>query len=117
TVHIEFTCRRRAQKITLAFTSVLTPKRFDRAVAQTEAAVRNGSFEIDADGATKSATPRTGAEGIVEAEKPGRGRTDVEIAMRAMPPGAERNFHRRNSAAAPGDFLGCQKCNAPFAET
>src|SRR6202011_396718 len=53
-------------------------------------AVRNRFVQIDSNRAPKPATCRAGPERIVESEKTGSRRTNIEIAVRAMPPGGER---------------------------
>ena len=86
-VHIDLLARAGPQQILLRFAHFLSAKNAHHALRDRERAIRNGAVQIDRDGAAEAAAFRTGAERIVETEEPGRGRTNIEIAMRAMPAG------------------------------
>src|SRR5204862_2518923 len=57
----------------------------DRALRDRERPIRDRLVQIDCDRAAEAAGCRTGAEWIIETQEAGRWRTDIEIAMRAMP--------------------------------
>ena len=88
-MHVDLLAGAGAQQILLRFAHFFAAKNAHRALRDGERAIGNGAVQIDRDRATEAATLRTGAERIIETEKAGRGRTNIEIAMRAMPAGAE----------------------------
>ena len=89
-VHIDFFPRAGPHQIALRFSHFFTAKNPDGALRDTERAIRDGAIQVDRDRAAKAAAFWARAERIVETEKAGSRRTNIEIAMRAMPAGGER---------------------------
>src|SRR5207302_5149202 len=79
-----------AHKILLRFAKLIPAKNTDRALFDRQRAIGNRFIQIDRDRATEPAAFRTRAKRIVEREKSRRWLTNIQIAMRAMPTGAER---------------------------
>src|SRR5947207_7384824 len=91
-MHIDLLAGTGTQQILLGFAHSLPAKNEHHPLCDREGPVRDRAIQIDRDGATEATAFRTRAKRIVEAEKPRRRRTDVEIAMRAMPTGGEGEF-------------------------
>src|SRR5438128_12067185 len=91
-MHIDLLAGTGTQQILLRFAHFLPAKNAHHPLRDREGSVRNRAIQIDRDGATEPTAFRTRAKWIIEAEKPRRRRTDVEIAMRAVPAGGEREF-------------------------
>src|SRR6266853_6860842 len=80
------------QQILLRFTHFLPAKNAHHPLRDREGAVRDRAIQIDRDGAAEAAAFRAGAQRIVETEKSRARRSNVEIAMRAVPAGRKRKF-------------------------
>ena len=81
-----------SEQILLRFAHLFAAKNPHRALRDRERSIRERALEIDPDRAPKTATLGTGAERAVKTKKPWRRRTNIEIAMRAMPAGRVRPF-------------------------
>ena len=90
--HVDLFAGAGPQQVLLRFAKLLASKGAHHAAGDAQAAIGNRAVQIDRDRPAEAAACRTGAERIVETEESGRRRTDIEIAMRAMPAGGERNF-------------------------
>src|ERR1700730_9390755 len=84
-----------AEQIFLRLAKFDAAKNAHHPLQDSEPAIRNRFVQVNRNGTAKAAAFRTRAERIVEAEKPRRGRTNVDVAMRAMPTGGERHFRLR----------------------
>ena len=82
---VELSGRRTPQQVPLALRAVLGLEGFDGALSQTQASIGNRAVQVDRDRAAKPAASRAGAHGMVETEQPGGGRSDVHVAVGAMP--------------------------------
>ncbi len=76
-----------ADKVSLAFLRHAALEWTDNALGEGARAVGDDAPPIEADDTSKTTAFGTGAERVVEAEEPGRRRTDIEVAPRAMPSG------------------------------
>src|SRR4029450_8353031 len=80
------------EQVLLRFAKLSTSKNSDHALFDTQTAVRNRFVKVDRNGAAKSAAFGARPEGIIETEEPGTRRTNVEIAMGAMPAAGGREL-------------------------
>src|SRR2546423_1694554 len=83
-------------QVALRFTHLFAAENPDRPLRDRQRAVRDRLVQVDRDGAPESAAFRTGAERIVKAEKSRSRRTNIEIAMGAMPAGGEGKLRVRS---------------------
>src|SRR4029453_18734544 len=73
------------EQVLLRFAKLSPAKNADHALLDTQTAIRNRFVEIDRYGAAKPAAFGTRAKWIVKTEEAGTWRTNIEIAIRAMP--------------------------------
>src|SRR5438132_11805925 len=88
--NVDLVPRTGAYQIALRFTHLFAAENPDGALRDRERPIGNRLVQIDRDRPAKTTALRAGAERIIEAEKSGRRRTDVEIAVGAMPAGGGR---------------------------
>src|SRR4029450_3388914 len=81
-----------SKQIFLRLAKLGTTKNAHHALFDAKTAIWNRLVQIDCDGSTKTSTLRTCTEWIVETEKPGCRRANVEGAVGAMPAGGERGL-------------------------
>ena len=89
-LHINFLSLCAAHHVALTVCAALGLERFHAAVGETQRAVGNRALEIDRDRAAEPAARRARAERMIESEQARRGRSDVHVAVCAMPAGAVR---------------------------
>ena len=77
-------------EIALRFAHFFAAKNTDGALCNAERAIGDGAIQVDRDRAAEAAAFWARAKRIVKTEKPRSRRTDIEIAVRAMPAGGER---------------------------
>src|SRR4029077_4277691 len=83
-VDIDLVAGTSTQQILLRFAHFLPAKNAHHPLRDREAAVCDGSIQIDRDDAAEAAAFRAGDQRVVESEKSGARRSNVEIAMRAV---------------------------------
>src|SRR5438874_9936113 len=105
---VDFFAGAGAEQIFLRITELVPTKNANHALFDRQGAVRNRFVQIDRNRASETATFGTGAQRIVETEKAGRRRANVEIAMRAMPADGKRML---------GVFLNVDDVDLALAET
>src|SRR5438128_4240975 len=93
------------EQVLLRFAKLGPAKNSHHALLDTQTPIRNRFVKIDRNRAPKSAAFGTRAEWIVEAEKPGTRRTNVEIAMGAMPAGRKGKFFDCGLRIVDSEFL------------
>src|SRR5205823_12013413 len=91
-MHIDLLAGTGTQQILLRFAHFLPAKNAHHPLRDREGSVRNRAIQIDRDRAAEPAAFRAGAKRIVETEKSRARRSNVEIAMRAVPAGRKRKF-------------------------
>src|SRR5438552_18204358 len=91
-MHIDLLAGTGTQQILLRFAHFLPAKNAHHSLRDRERPVRDRAIQIDRDRAAEPAAFRAGAKRIVETEKSRARRSNVEIAMRAVPAGREREL-------------------------
>src|SRR5439155_6293557 len=91
-VDIDLLAGTSAQQILLRFAHFLPAKNAHHPLRDRARAVRDRAIQIDRNGAAEAAAFRAGTKRIVETEKSRARRSNVEIAMRAVPAGRKRKF-------------------------
>src|SRR5207244_11273756 len=89
-VHADRLARAGPQQSCLRVATRSAAKNSHDGVFNTETAIRNRFVQINRKGAAEPAAFRTRGQRIIETKEAGCWRTNVEIAMRAMPAGGER---------------------------
>src|SRR6266853_536114 len=92
TFHIRAVATEQDAHVHLVSLRFLPAKNAHHPLCNRERAVRDRAIQIDRDGAAEAAAFRAGAKRIVETEKSRARRSNVEIAMRAVPAGREGKF-------------------------
>src|SRR4029077_10966967 len=91
-VDIDLVAGTSKQQILLRFAHFLPAKNAHHPLRDREGAVWDRTIQIDRDGAAEAAAFRAGAQRVVETEKSRARRSNVEIAMGAVPAGEKRKF-------------------------